>query len=116
MNKSKCGRALLHVPVLVASIFNASIHEGKVPPLWKSANVFPILQKNTAQVTDNDLRPISLTPTISKIFEGFVFKWYLNTSYLILIATGESKSVGVRFKQPIGYFIWFRSFVNINTY
>ena len=59
----------------VASIYNASIREGKVPPLWKSANVLPILKKNTAQITDDDLRPISLTPTISKILEGFVFKW-----------------------------------------
>jgi hypothetical protein len=31
-------------------------------------------KKNTAQVTDDDLRPISLTPTISKILEGFAFK------------------------------------------
>jgi hypothetical protein len=51
------------------------IRESKVPPLWKLVNVLPILKKNTAQVTDDDLRPISLTPTISKILEGFVFKW-----------------------------------------
>ena len=58
----------------IASIFNASFGERKVPSLWKSANVPPILKKNTAQVSDDDRRPISVTPTICKILEGFACK------------------------------------------
>ena len=57
----------------IASILNASTREGKVSPLRKSANVSTIKKK--ALLTDDNFRPISLTPTISRIFEGFVFKW-----------------------------------------
>ncbi len=59
----------------LSSIFNASISQGKVPSLWKSADVLGIPKTNKTQVTTDELRPISLTPTVSKILEGFVFKW-----------------------------------------
>ena len=32
---------------------------------------------NKSPVTTDELRPISLTPTVSKILKGFVFKWLL---------------------------------------
>ena len=44
-------------------------------PLWKSVDVLGIPKTNKSSVTTDDLRPISLTPTVSKILEGFVFKW-----------------------------------------
>ena len=59
----------------LSSIFNASISHGKVPSLWKSADVLGIPKTNKSSVSTDDLRPISLTPTVSKILEGFVFKW-----------------------------------------
>ena len=59
----------------LSSIFNASISQGKVPSLWKSANVLGIPKTSKSLVTTDGLRPISLTPTVSKILEGFVFKW-----------------------------------------
>ena len=59
----------------ISSIFNASISQATLPSLWKSADVIPLPKIKSSQLTDQDLRPISLTPTLSKIFEGFVFNW-----------------------------------------
>ena len=56
----------------VCSIFNSSIREGHVPKLWKSAEVLPLAKTPQPQFIDSDLRPISLTPVITKVFEGFV--------------------------------------------
>ena len=59
----------------VCSIFNSSIRKGHVPKLWKSAEVLPLAKTPQPQPIDPDLRPISLTPVISKVLEGFVFNW-----------------------------------------
>ena len=58
-----------------SSIFNSSIREGHVPKLWKSAEVLPLAKTPQPQSIDSNLRPMSLTPVISKVLEGFVFNW-----------------------------------------
>jgi hypothetical protein len=63
----------------ICCIFNTSIQQGIVPTLWKSANVTPVPKIKPAQSIQDDLRPISLTPTISKILESFVGQWMLET-------------------------------------
>ena len=47
----------------VHASFNASLREGLVPSRWKQANVIPVPKAHPALTVDNDLRPISLTPT-----------------------------------------------------
>lgn len=59
----------------IAAIFNASIREGVVPAIWKSAEVVPIPKVHPPTSIQNDLRPISLLPTIAKVFEGVVKGW-----------------------------------------
>ena len=61
----------------VASIFNASIQQATVPALWKKANVIPIPKTSSPEDITNDLRPISLTSTLSKTCESFVTDWLL---------------------------------------
>ena len=61
----------------VCAIFNASIREGEVPSLWKQANVVPIPKVHPPTDITKDLRPISLTPTLSKILESFIGNWTL---------------------------------------
>lgn len=61
----------------ICSIFNASVHEGIVPAIWKNANVVPIPKTKPVLSIENDLRPISLTPTLSKLLESFVGQWML---------------------------------------
>ena len=59
----------------IASIFNASFYEGYIPSIWKSANVVPVPKINPPKLPEKDLRPISLTPVISKTQERFMFSW-----------------------------------------
>jgi len=40
-----------------------------VPKLWKQANVIPVPKIHPPKLVENDLRPISLTATLSKILE-----------------------------------------------
>ena len=59
----------------IASIFYASIRQGKVPLLWKCADVLPLAKTPRPKSVESDLRPISLTAVLSKVLEGFVFSW-----------------------------------------
>ena len=61
----------------ICSIFNAPVRQCTVPTIWKSANVVPIPKVKPALSVDSDLRPISLTPTLSKLLESFVGQWML---------------------------------------
>ena len=61
----------------LCAIFNVSIRTGVVPHLWKHANVIPIPKINPPTKIESDIRPISLTPTVSKILESFVGQWIL---------------------------------------
>ena len=51
------------------------------PQQWKVADVIPInkvpIVKDLDKDLDNDLRPISLTPTLSKVMERFVWQWIM---------------------------------------
>jgi len=61
---------LLYEPM--CAVFNASVREGKEPSLWKHANVLPIPKVNPPKSIESDLRPISLTATVSKVLEAIV--------------------------------------------
>jgi hypothetical protein len=56
----------------ICHIFNASVQHGTVPACWKMANVIPIPKVRPPKSLHDDLRPISLTPTLSKILESFI--------------------------------------------
>jgi hypothetical protein len=63
----------------LCAIFNASVQQGTVPQSWKTANVVPLPKVNPPKVISTDLRPISLTSTLSKILESFVGSWIMST-------------------------------------
>jgi hypothetical protein len=52
-------------------LFNKTMSEGKLPAEWKEAEVRPIFKKG-AKCSAGNYRPVSLTPVVCKIFEGFV--------------------------------------------
>ena len=56
----------------LAAIFNASIREGFMPPIWNSAEVVPVPTIPRPRSIQNDLRPISLLPCVAKIFESII--------------------------------------------
>lgn len=64
----------------LCAIFNASIHEGNVPSVWKSV-VVSLPKTDLAVDVDSDFRPISLTPVVSRLLEKFPFDWLLNSIY-----------------------------------
>ena len=43
-----------------------------MPAMWKTANVIPLPKKRPPRLVENDIRPISLTPIISKTFECII--------------------------------------------
>ena len=53
------------------------MREGSVPSMWKRANVLPLPKINPPASIESDIRPISLTPTVSKILKSFVGSWIL---------------------------------------
>ena len=57
----------------VTDILNYSYAEGRLPPTWKAADVVPIPKQKPVKEVNKHLRPISLTPILSKVAEEFVF-------------------------------------------
>ena len=68
--------AILAPPV--CAIFNSSLREGTVPVLWKCANVRPVPKIRPPALIEKDLRPISLTPVLSKCLEKFMCTWIMD--------------------------------------
>jgi hypothetical protein len=62
--------AILAFPI--STILNAPFKKQRLPTMWKLANVLPIPKSKTVQILEKDLRPISLTPSISKVAEECV--------------------------------------------
>ena len=62
----------------LAAIFNASIRESYFPPIWKSAEVEPVPKTHPPTSIQDHLRPISLLPTLSQVFESIVGQWFLS--------------------------------------
>ena len=65
----------LSVPL--TDLFNSSLAKGKVPNLWKQANVTPVFKKNDPSDVSN-YRPISLLNTLAKVLEKIVHKYVFN--------------------------------------
>ena len=56
----------------LTSIFNASLIEKYIPEEMKSADIIPVPKKTPVKDIKKDIRPISLTPMISRILESIV--------------------------------------------
>ena len=79
----------------LAAIFNASIREGFVPCIWKSAEVIPVPKIPRPRSIQTDLRPISLLPTVAKVLESFIGSWLQS----VLQPTLDDKQYGCRPKR-----------------
>lgn len=65
------------VAVSVWLILNASFNQEHVPKLWKRANMCPIPKTIPVLDINKDLRPESLTSTVSKVAEEFIVERYV---------------------------------------
>ena len=61
---------------MVAYIINLSISCGRPPTNWSNAIITPV-PKVTPPKCLSDLRPISVTPILSRLYERYVVKQYL---------------------------------------
>ena len=50
----------------IKEILNSSYQDCRIPQSWKNANVIPISKKKPLKDINDHLRPISLTPVLSK--------------------------------------------------
>ena len=64
----------------VCALFNSSLRQGHVPQVWKSAIICPLAKVPSPSAIEKHLRPISLTPTLSKVLERYVAGWVMDTA------------------------------------
>ena len=81
---------ILAYPVSV--ILNCSYNKGKLPSIWKSANISPIPKETQITNINKHLRPISLTPILSKVAEEFILERHLKSAILKIL---DPKQFGV---------------------
>ena len=68
--------------IAVTDIINTSYKESRLPSSWKFANIIPIPKAKPVRNVNKDLRPISLTPIISKIAEDYVVNSFVKPAVL----------------------------------
>ena len=57
----------------LAKLFNKSISKGKYPSSWKHAHIIPVFKCKGSSSDVKSYRPISLLPSMSKVFEKIVY-------------------------------------------
>ena len=70
-------------------ILNASYREQRVPTGWKMANITPLPRTKIVKDPKKDLRPISLTASISKVAEEFIVVDYIKPAVLKVIDSNQ---------------------------
>ena len=66
----------------ICYLINSSYQKQCLPTIWKKANVIPLPKNPHIQEFNKDLRPISLTPTLSKIAEDYVVQEHVKPAVL----------------------------------
>ena len=59
----------------LTAIFNSSLRKGVLPNEWKMANVIPLPKTKPMISVEMNIRPISLTHIVAKVFEYIVMGW-----------------------------------------
>ena len=77
----------------VSKILNTSFKEQRLPSLWKLADGSPLIKKKPVQNLNKDLRPISLTPCISKVAEDLVVHDYVKPAVLKVLDPNQYGAV-----------------------
>ena len=67
-----------HLAPVISSIWNASIRDSYIPDIWKAANTCALPKVQPPTNINKDLRPISLTPILSKGLEFHVRNWFMD--------------------------------------
>ena len=62
----------------LAVIFRNMLSRGEFPECWRVANVTPVPKTSSPSIHAQDYRPVSITPTLSKIYERLIAKRLMN--------------------------------------
>jgi hypothetical protein len=62
---------------VICSIYNHSFRDSYLPQIWKCANTCALPKTSPPKIIEKDLRPISLTPIISKGIEYYARNWFM---------------------------------------
>ena len=73
----------------VCDILNASFTEQRLPRSWKDVNVTPLIKVKPVTTIAKHIRPISLTPALSKLAEDFVVSKYIGSAVLETIDSNQ---------------------------
>ena len=84
MNVRKCGgpddlkgwifkHCALQLSSIYAFLFNWSIREHLVPPIWKTSELIPVPKKSAVKEL-NDLRPVALTSSVTQCLEKMIVR------------------------------------------
>ena len=77
----------------VKTIVNASLKQQRLPDIWKCADVTPLPKTNPIENLNKDLRPISLTPAMSKIAEDIVVRDYVKPAIMKVLDPNQFGAV-----------------------
>ena len=73
----------------ISIILNSSYLEQKLPSAWKQANIIPIPKIKPIRDINKNLRPISLTPALSKLAEDIVIEKYVSHAVLEIVSQDQ---------------------------
>ena len=82
---------------VISDIYNASLREGYIPSLLKSANVRPLPKQTPACSIQDDVRPVSLTCQLAKVVEGLTLARILP----LLLTKLDNKQFAVAGKSTV---------------
>ena len=76
-----------------ADILSCSYRKCRLPQSWKEANVVPVPKQKPVKDVNKHLRPISLTPVLSKIAEDFVVEEFIKPAVTAKIDNNQYGTV-----------------------
>ena len=77
----------------VKTIINASFKQQRLPDIWKCADVTPLPKKQPVENLKKDLRPISLTPCLSKVAEDIVVRDFVKPAVMKVLDPNQYGAV-----------------------
>ena len=96
----------------ISYVLNTSYREEKLPRTWKKPNVIPIPKDKPIRDINRHLRPILLTPILSKLAEDFVVERYVAPN---LVGIPNSPHNLVESRIPLTIW-WNPEFVSNSSY
>ena len=77
----------------VCKILNSSYHENRLPSACKLADIIPIPKQKPVRTINKDLRPISLTPIVSKLADELAVEQFIKATIFKVVNPNQYGTV-----------------------